>query len=145
MCWKCQKHTDYETWQKEPPSQKLNVIFEVLWRDPWEPFYIGRNVAPFYDERFRQYGFNRISQAKKKILRNKSERKSGVDLHLEKKKPPSPRSHEQLENKQFVSLSTMGEDRTFFSGLNSIPPFGILVEISSSAENFMSLLFVPFF
>ncbi|XP_054711303.1 beta-1,4-glucuronyltransferase 1-like [Uloborus diversus] len=62
MCWKCQKHTDYETWQKEPPSPKLNVLFEVLWRDPWEPFYIGRNVVPFYDERFRQYGFNRISQ-----------------------------------------------------------------------------------
>lgn len=64
LCWKCQKHTDYETWQKEPPSAKLNVLFEVLWRDPWEPFYIGRNVAPFYDERFRQYGFNRISQVR---------------------------------------------------------------------------------
>lgn len=62
MCWKCQKHTDYETWQREPPGEKLAVLFEVLWRDPWEPFYIGRNVAPYYDERFRQYGFNRISQ-----------------------------------------------------------------------------------
>ncbi|GIY67732.1 beta-1,4-glucuronyltransferase 1 [Caerostris extrusa] len=56
------KHTDYEAWQKEPPSKKLDVLFEVLWRDPWEPFYIGRNNVPLYDERFRQYGFNRISQ-----------------------------------------------------------------------------------
>ncbi|GFR28889.1 beta-1,4-glucuronyltransferase 1 [Trichonephila clavata] len=61
LCWKCQKHTDYEAWQKEPPSKKLDVLFEVLWRDPWEPFYIGRNNVPLYDERFRQYGFNRIS------------------------------------------------------------------------------------
>ncbi|KAH6925280.1 hypothetical protein HPB50_003295 [Hyalomma asiaticum] len=63
LCWKCQKHTDYEAWQREPPGDKLAVLFEVLWRDPWEPFYFGRNSAPFYDERFRQYGFNRISQS----------------------------------------------------------------------------------
>lgn len=62
LCWKCQKHTDYEAWQREPPGQRLAVLFEVLWRDPWEPFYFGRNSAPLYDERFRQYGFNRISQ-----------------------------------------------------------------------------------
>ncbi|XP_046382479.1 beta-1,4-glucuronyltransferase 1-like [Ischnura elegans] len=62
LCWKCQVHTDYETWQKEPPSAGLAPLFEVLWKDPWEPFYISRNTAPFYDERFKQYGFNRISQ-----------------------------------------------------------------------------------
>uniref|UniRef100_A0A2L2YLE4 Beta-1,4-glucuronyltransferase 1 n=1 Tax=Parasteatoda tepidariorum TaxID=114398 RepID=A0A2L2YLE4_PARTP len=62
LCWKCQKHTDYEAWQREPLSKKLDVLFEVLWRDPWEPFYIARNNVPLYDERFRQYGFNRISQ-----------------------------------------------------------------------------------
>ncbi|XP_054713202.1 beta-1,4-glucuronyltransferase 1-like [Uloborus diversus] len=62
LCWKCQKHTDYEAWQRELPSKRLDVLFEVLWRDPWEPFYIGRNNVPLYDERFRQYGFNRISQ-----------------------------------------------------------------------------------
>lgn len=62
LCWKCQKYTDYETWQRDPQGPKLAVMFEVLWHDPWEPFYISRNSAPFYDERFRQYGFNRISQ-----------------------------------------------------------------------------------
>ncbi|PSN50794.1 Beta-1 [Blattella germanica] len=48
--------------QKEPPSTGLAPLFEVLWKDPWEPFYISRNSVPFYDERFKQYGFNRISQ-----------------------------------------------------------------------------------
>ncbi|XP_022235243.1 beta-1,4-glucuronyltransferase 1-like, partial [Limulus polyphemus] len=62
LCWKCQKHTDYDAWEHDTMSAKLNILFEVLWRDPWEPFYISRNTVPFYDERFRQYGFNRISQ-----------------------------------------------------------------------------------
>jgi len=61
MCWKCQKYTDYENWQKNS-SPKLDILFEVLWRDPWEPFYFSPNSVPLYDERFRQYGFNRISQ-----------------------------------------------------------------------------------
>lgn len=69
LCWKCQKHTDYETWQREPKAAKLAALYEVLWRDPWEPFYIGRNSAPFYDERFRQYGFNRISQVRVRVVR----------------------------------------------------------------------------
>ena len=60
--WLLQVHTDYEAWQKEPPSSGLTPLFEVLWKDPWEPFYISRNSVPFYDERFKQYGFNRISQ-----------------------------------------------------------------------------------
>lgn len=62
LCWKCQKHTDYDAWQREPITPRLNVVFEVLWKDPWEPFYITRNTSPLYDERFKQYGFNRISQ-----------------------------------------------------------------------------------
>ncbi|XP_046665043.1 beta-1,4-glucuronyltransferase 1-like [Homalodisca vitripennis] len=62
LCLKCQVHTDYESWQKEPPAAELAPLFEVLWKDPWEPFYIARNTIPFYDERFKQYGFNRISQ-----------------------------------------------------------------------------------
>ncbi|XP_063237677.1 beta-1,4-glucuronyltransferase 1-like isoform X1 [Bacillus rossius redtenbacheri] len=62
LCWKCQVHTDYDAWQREPPSVGVVPLFEVLWKDPWEPFYITRNSAPFYDERFKQYGFNRISQ-----------------------------------------------------------------------------------
>ncbi|XP_076034758.1 beta-1,4-glucuronyltransferase 1-like isoform X2 [Oratosquilla oratoria] len=64
MCWKCQKYTDYTAWEKATvvDSSKVRPLYEVLWRDPWEPFYIAPTDIPHYDERFRQYGFNRISQ-----------------------------------------------------------------------------------
>ena len=64
LCHKCHKHTDYETWVKAPTNEnRLEVLYQVSWKDPWEPFYFAANSAPLYDERFRQYGFNRISQA----------------------------------------------------------------------------------
>lgn len=68
LCWKCQKVTGYAEWEHmqaedQPPNQdQLSILHTVRWRDPWEPFYISRNDVPFYDERFRRYGFNRISQ-----------------------------------------------------------------------------------
>ncbi|KAG8437868.1 hypothetical protein GDO86_008534 [Hymenochirus boettgeri] len=36
------------------------VTYAVEWKDPWEPFYIGRSDVPAYDERFKQYGFSKI-------------------------------------------------------------------------------------
>ncbi|CAL4158245.1 unnamed protein product [Meganyctiphanes norvegica] len=64
LCFKCQKYTDYPSWEKKQniDMEKVSPLYEVLWQDPWEPFYIARNGIPLYDERFRQYGFNRISQ-----------------------------------------------------------------------------------
>lgn len=62
LCWKCHSHTDYETWLHQPVQQLLMPTYDVLWKDPWEPFYISLNSVPLYDERFKQYGFNRISQ-----------------------------------------------------------------------------------
>ncbi|XP_042860065.1 beta-1,4-glucuronyltransferase 1-like [Penaeus japonicus] len=64
LCLKCQKYTDYATWEKSTDTKegRVDALYEVLWQDPWEPFYIARTNVPFYDERFRQYGFNRISQ-----------------------------------------------------------------------------------
>ncbi|OTF79921.1 N-acetyllactosaminide beta-1,3-N-acetylglucosaminyltransferase-like [Euroglyphus maynei] len=74
LCWKCHKYTEYEAWlhahrlvnYSSPNSNhddnQLQILYQVQWHDPWEPFYISRNNVPFYDERFRQYGFNRISQ-----------------------------------------------------------------------------------
>ncbi|KAK3908085.1 Beta-1,4-glucuronyltransferase 1 [Frankliniella fusca] len=62
LCWKCHAHTDYETWLQQPEHKYLVPTYDVLWRDPWEPFYISLNSVPLYDERFKQYGFNRISQ-----------------------------------------------------------------------------------
>lgn len=64
LCHKCHKHTDYETWVKAPATgNRLEVLYQITWKDPWEPFYFAHNSVPLYDERFRQYGFNRISQA----------------------------------------------------------------------------------
>ena len=62
MCWRCQKPTDYEAWRNLSHSVALSIGYEVEWKDPWEPFYIGPKSIPRYDERFKQYGFNRISQ-----------------------------------------------------------------------------------
>ncbi|KAI3476134.1 hypothetical protein L1887_62322 [Cichorium endivia] len=83
-CNKCQRSTNYEEWQlangppqtdgeadEENASDELAVLFEIFWQDPYEPFYIAQNSdsLPYYDERFKQYGFNRISQLKGKSLR----------------------------------------------------------------------------
>ncbi|XP_070576846.1 beta-1,4-glucuronyltransferase 1-like [Ptychodera flava] len=64
MCEKCQTHTDYIKWRNlhSVSSGKLNIAYEVEWMSPWEPLYIANRNIPKYDERFKQYGFNRISQ-----------------------------------------------------------------------------------
>lgn len=62
-CWKCQRHLDFDTWKSYHSSNSnLQIAYTVDWKDPWEPFYIAPNYVPLYDERFKQYGFNRISQ-----------------------------------------------------------------------------------
>eukprot|EP00794_Sanderia_malayensis_P017091 gene17091-18812_t len=61
VCWKCQKYTEYERW-KRSNSHDLSVAYHVEWHDPWEPFFIAKKDSVHYDERFKQYGFNRISQ-----------------------------------------------------------------------------------
>ncbi|XP_045113961.1 beta-1,4-glucuronyltransferase 1-like isoform X2 [Portunus trituberculatus] len=63
LCLKCQKFTDYPAWEKEKAGRSgLSTAYEVLWQSTYEPFYIASTKIPLYDERFRQYGFNRISQ-----------------------------------------------------------------------------------
>ncbi|XP_066064224.1 beta-1,4-glucuronyltransferase 1 [Chamaea fasciata] len=64
LCPRCQAPTDFGRWGGLPPPPRLRVAYEAPWRDPWEPFFVApaRGVPPF-DERFLQYGFNRISQA----------------------------------------------------------------------------------
>ena len=42
---------------------RLEPIYDVPWKDPWEPVYVVRRSAPPYDPRFKQFGFNRISHA----------------------------------------------------------------------------------
>ncbi|XP_070622829.1 beta-1,4-glucuronyltransferase 1 [Erythrolamprus reginae] len=63
LCPRCQVPTNFSHWLNLPVAGSLRVAYEVAWRDPWEPFYVGAASVPPYDERFKQYGFNRISQA----------------------------------------------------------------------------------
>jgi len=64
VCWKCQRYTDYSSWYNlsSADSEQLGVGYVAKWHDPWEPFYIVPHFSARYDERFKQYGFNRISQ-----------------------------------------------------------------------------------
>ncbi|XP_041037960.1 beta-1,4-glucuronyltransferase 1 [Carcharodon carcharias] len=64
LCPRCQAPTNYSRWINLPAGGPgLRVAYTQPWTDPWEPFYISRATVPPYDERFEQYGFNRISQA----------------------------------------------------------------------------------
>ncbi|XP_043934186.1 beta-1,4-glucuronyltransferase 1 [Protopterus annectens] len=63
LCWKCHAPTNYSRWINLSVDSKLAEAYAVEWRDPWEPFYVSVNSVPLFDERFKQYGFNRISQA----------------------------------------------------------------------------------
>ncbi|XP_022083043.1 beta-1,4-glucuronyltransferase 1-like [Acanthaster planci] len=62
-CPYCHNHTDYHRWEKVKGTPgAVNIAYTVEWKPLWEPFYIGHRDVPLYDERFKQYGFNRISQ-----------------------------------------------------------------------------------
>uniref|UniRef100_A0A8C4QLC7 Beta-1,4-glucuronyltransferase 1 n=1 Tax=Eptatretus burgeri TaxID=7764 RepID=A0A8C4QLC7_EPTBU len=63
LCGKCQRPTDFGRWAELPLRSTLGSSYDVLWRDPWEPFFLSPRSVPLFDERFQQYGFNRISQA----------------------------------------------------------------------------------
>ncbi|XP_049636127.1 beta-1,4-glucuronyltransferase 1 [Suncus etruscus] len=62
-CTPCQAPTNYSRWLSLPQEPSLKPAYRVPWHDPWEPFYVAGGKVPAFDERFRQYGFNRISQA----------------------------------------------------------------------------------
>ncbi|XP_046564095.1 beta-1,4-glucuronyltransferase 1-like [Haliotis rubra] len=61
-CSPCQAFSKYPKWLSLTPSKELQVAYHVNWKYSWEPFYIAAKGMPLYDERFKQYGFNRISQ-----------------------------------------------------------------------------------
>ncbi|CAL8325829.1 unnamed protein product [Lota lota] len=65
LCPRCQAPTNYSRWVNNGARDAgpLDVAYTLSWVDPWEPFYIGPSGVPLYDESFKQYGFNRISQA----------------------------------------------------------------------------------
>mmetsp|Transcript_35784 Transcript_35784/g.93628 ORF Transcript_35784/g.93628 Transcript_35784/m.93628 type:complete len:467 (+) Transcript_35784:332-1732(+) len=59
-CTKCHMDTGYEEWLA---GNAEAAPYHAAYHDPWEPFYISETrLTPAYDERFVQYGFNRVSQ-----------------------------------------------------------------------------------
>lgn len=66
LCTPCHAPTNYSRWVNLPEESLLRPAYVVPWRDPWEPFYVAGGKVPTFDERFRQYGFNRISQVTKR-------------------------------------------------------------------------------
>lgn len=51
-----------DEWTSIPESDELAVAYEVVWEPSFEPFFISERDVVRYDERFKQYGFDRISQ-----------------------------------------------------------------------------------
>ncbi|CAG0896507.1 unnamed protein product, partial [Darwinula stevensoni] len=54
--------TDYPRWKALQPGTGLHVAYDVPWQYLYEPFVIARNTVPYYEERFRQFGWDRVSQ-----------------------------------------------------------------------------------
>lgn len=61
-CWWCHAPEDWNQWESLAPKKDLEIGFTAVWDKSWEPFYISRREVPLFDERFKQYGFDRIQQ-----------------------------------------------------------------------------------
>ena len=61
-CWHCHKTTRYNDWVEVAIESQLSIAYEVDWEQSWEPYYFSLNSVPLHDERFKQYGYDRISQ-----------------------------------------------------------------------------------
>ena len=57
-----QAPTNYTRWSNlGEESGKLQVSYRAEYRERYEPFFIARLPIPLFDERFRQFGFDRTS------------------------------------------------------------------------------------
>lgn len=63
-CWWCHAPEEHNKWLNlpDPAPKKLSSGFYANWAKSWEPFYIARRNVPLFDERFKQYGYDRIEQ-----------------------------------------------------------------------------------
>lgn len=64
MCPQCQGATQYANWVERQTSADTSAVVahQVKYVPGWEPFIITRTDAhPGYDERFTQFGYNRMS------------------------------------------------------------------------------------
>ena len=63
-CAHCHGPTKYADWQSlRIRANQLSAAYSIDYYSSYEPFYIARTSAtPYYDERFKAYGYDRISQ-----------------------------------------------------------------------------------
>lgn len=62
-CPHCHGPTKYEDWRAWDISSEWKPAYEIEYVSSYEPFYIAHTeTTPYYDERFKAYGFDRISQ-----------------------------------------------------------------------------------
>ncbi|CAG5076596.1 Oidioi.mRNA.OKI2018_I69.PAR.g8499.t1.cds [Oikopleura dioica] len=63
-CWWCHSPEEHPHWLDIPlrKSDQSKIVFNATWNKNWEPFYIGSKDVPLFDERFKQYGFDRQQQ-----------------------------------------------------------------------------------
>jgi hypothetical protein len=62
-CWWCHSPEEHPRWELIPQNEnELEISFNATWGRNWEPFYIAQRNSPLYDERFKQYGFDRQQQ-----------------------------------------------------------------------------------
>lgn len=68
LCQQCQRQTNYNMWRGLGKGGPIRVGYTLKREGIWEPFYIAKTSLPLYDERFKQYGYNRISQVRRYIF-----------------------------------------------------------------------------
>jgi hypothetical protein len=61
-CRWCHEPEQHEKWLDIAGNANMEVLYNASWNKSWEPFYIARRSVPLFDERFKQYGFDRIEQ-----------------------------------------------------------------------------------
>ncbi|XP_002127784.2 beta-1,4-glucuronyltransferase 1 [Ciona intestinalis] len=61
VCPRCQAITNYSKWFQYGNTGELEPVYKVIWQHSYEPFFVAHN-PPSFDEGFKQYGYNRVSQ-----------------------------------------------------------------------------------
>ncbi|XP_071840414.1 beta-1,4-glucuronyltransferase 1-like isoform X1 [Apostichopus japonicus] len=60
VCAHCHGPIDYNRWFRIQDSV-VGAVYQIDYRSLWDPILLVRNGGLLYDDRFKQYGFNRIS------------------------------------------------------------------------------------
>lgn len=63
VCVSCHNIPQIEDWIKAEIKNELHIFHTIKKQGMWEPFYIGTNSEPYFDERLSWEGrFNKLTQ-----------------------------------------------------------------------------------